>query len=78
MDCEDKQLTFGDIRKFFGEQFPGLIVGDYRPNGPNELYVWIDKSPTNIIATYYPEAKTFTVKTTYEKWYLYYRGARNE
>lgn len=62
------ELTFGDIIRAFGMQFPGLDVNDVRPNSCNELYIWLSKAPTNLIATYDPETDTFSVKTTREKW----------
>ena len=61
-------LTWGDIMRAFGEQFPGLITDNMRPNAPNQLYVWVRNSPTNIIATYHPGKRTFSIDTTYEGW----------
>lgn len=61
-------LTFGEIIHAFYQQFPGLKINDLRPNGPDQLYIWVQDSPTNIIATYIPESQTFIVKTTKEEW----------
>lgn len=64
------ELTFGDIMVAFHIQFPGLKVDDIRPNGMNQIYVWIKNSPTNIIATYIPEEDTFKVESTRKEWGL--------
>ena len=61
-------VTWSDIIRIFHEQFPGLQTEDMRPNAKNQLYIWIKNSPTNLIATYHPNKKTFSLDTTYEPW----------
>jgi len=66
----DKELTYGDIVKFFFEQFPGIDANDVRPNGQYQIYVWLNQTDVNLIATYKPDMGVFHVETTYEKWKL--------
>lgn len=66
----DKELTFGDIIRSFSEQFPGLDVNDMRPNGQNQLYIWLKKASVNLIVTYHPDTDTFSVETTRKEWSL--------
>jgi len=63
-----RELTYGDIIRIFKEQFPGMDMDDVRPNGPNEIFVWIKNSKHNLIATYLPNTDTFMVKTTTDMW----------
>lgn len=65
-----KELTFGNIIHIFYEQFPGLDVNDMQPNGPNQLYIWLKKSPINLIATYRPDTDTFIMETTHDGWMI--------
>jgi hypothetical protein len=70
MEATVPEITYGQIMRSFAEQFPGLKINDMRPNGPYQIYVWICDSPTNIIATFNPDSKTFIIVTTYKAWGL--------
>ena len=62
-------MTYGEIKKKFDEQFPGLIVSDYRPD-ERGIYFWIKNSPVNVIAEYNQETDTFFLRTTRDEWNL--------
>lgn len=62
-------MTYGEIKKKFDEQFPGLIVSDYRPD-ERGIYLWIKNSPVNVIAEYDQETDTFFLRTTRDEWNL--------
>jgi hypothetical protein len=67
---ENAVLTWGDIIHEFFRQFPGLKIGDVRPNDTNQIYVWSSMDAPNYIATYHPDTKLFTLETTKEGWKL--------
>lgn len=70
----NKTRTWGDLMDKFRNQFPELKTYDWRPNNPHELYIWLEDSPDNIIATFNPETDTFQTRRTNEDWNMLERG----